>query len=57
MCNFNMKLTLRAQNDGQGQFFTDKDLLIGCQDLFIAGSETTSSSLSSLIFYMGTYHL
>ena len=52
-----MKLILRAQNEGQGQFFTDKDLLIGCQDLFIAGSETTSSSLSSLIFYMGTYHL
>nr|AKH03505.1 cytochrome P450 3038C1 [Paracyclopina nana] len=48
-------LFLKAQKEGQGEFFTNKDLLIGCQDLFIAGSETTSSSLTSLILYMILY--
>lgn len=46
---------LRAQEQKAGDYFTDKDLLIGCQDLFIAGSETTTSSLTSMILYMVLY--
>ncbi len=48
-------LFFKAQEDKQGHFFTDQDLLIGCQDLFIAGSETTTSSLTSMILYMILY--
>lgn len=31
-------LFLQAQEEKQGHYFTDQDLLIGCQDLFIAGN-------------------
>ena len=43
---------LQEQRDNRGKYFTDDDLIINCQDLFIAGSETTSKTLSSCFLQM-----
>nr|WAQ80662.1 methyl farnesoate epoxidase/farnesoate epoxidase [Tigriopus japonicus] len=43
---------LIEQKANRGKFFTDKDLIINCQDLFIAGSETASKTLSNCFMWL-----
>jgi len=43
---------LMEQKANRGQYFTEDDLIINCQDLFIAGSETTSKTLSNAFLQM-----